>query len=75
MREVIRRKGNEAFWRKKIAPWEMKRCYDPSLVWDGGFRWFQSDNVVRLEDYRTTTEIDRIRTSVLRPAQERAKYW
>ena len=75
MREVLRRKGNEDFWKRKIACWEMKRSYDPSYVWDGGFRWFESANVVRLEDYRTGIEMDRIKASILEPAKVRARYF
>jgi hypothetical protein len=74
MREVVRRKGNEDFWRRKIACWETKRRYDQSLVWDGEFRWFKSSNVVRLEDYRDLAEMERIRESILKPAKMRAKY-
>ena len=74
MREILRRKVNEDFWKRKIACWETKRQYDPSLVWDGGFRWFQSANVMRLEDYRNPSEMQRIRENILKPARWRASY-
>jgi hypothetical protein len=48
---------------------EEKRQHDPFLVWDGSFRWFRSEKVVPLERYRTSEEIDRIRSNVLRRLQ------
>lgn len=74
MRAIQRQKVNEPFWQKRIACWELKRVYDPYLVWDGSYRWFQSSNVVRLEDYRDAVEMERIRTSILKPAKFRARY-
>ena len=74
MRAIQRQKVNEPFWQKRIACWESKRVYDPYLVWDGSYRWFQSSNVVRLEDYRDAVEMERIRTSILKPAKFRARY-
>jgi DNA-binding transcriptional LysR family regulator len=38
---------------------------DPFIVWDGLFRWFQSQDVVRLEDYRSPEELARIKTVIL----------
>jgi hypothetical protein len=70
-----RQKVNEDFWRKRILPWESKRHYDQSLVWDGLWRWFQSPNIVKLEDYRDATEIARIRENILKPAKISAKYF
>jgi hypothetical protein len=75
MTAVPRQKVNEDFWRKRILPWEEKRRYDVYLVWDGLWRWFQSPNVVKLEDYRDAAEIARIRENILKPARVRAKYW
>jgi len=74
-RVVKRQRMGEEFWQKKILPWEKKLQYDPSLVWDGLYRWFESPNVVRLEDFRDPTEMHRIRTCVLPAAKERARYW
>jgi hypothetical protein len=75
MRAIQRQLVNETFWRKKILPVELKRLYDPSFVWEGSFRWFQSANVVRLEDYRDSAEMARIRMNILKPAKVRAQYW
>jgi len=49
-----------------VLSWEEKRQHDPFLVWDRSYRWFRSPNVVPLERYRTSKEIDRIRENVLR---------
>ena len=75
MRVILRQLANEPFWQKRILCWESKRHYDPSIVWDGCYRWFELSNVVRLEDYRDSVEMERIRTSILKPAQVRARYW
>jgi hypothetical protein len=74
MRTILRQKANEAFWQKRILSWEAKQHYDPFLVWDGHYRWFQASNVVRLEDYRNAAEIARIRENILKPARVRARY-
>jgi hypothetical protein len=38
----------DVFWRKLVLPEE-----DKSVPWDGiGFRWFRSENVIALEQYR-----------------------
>jgi hypothetical protein len=75
MRVVLRKRVNEAFWQKRILPWESKRYYDPSIVWDGAYRWFSAPNVVKLEDFRDSAEIARIRENILNPAKVRARYW
>jgi len=69
-----RQQVSEAFWQKRIVSCEAKKRYDPYWVWDGTYRWFASLNIIKLEDYRDTTEMDRIRMSILKPAKERAKY-
>jgi hypothetical protein len=74
MRLPLRVKVNEPFWQRKILCWESKKHYDPSYVWDGTYRWFQSSNVVKLEDYRDSVEIARIRENILKPAKVRARY-
>jgi hypothetical protein len=66
MAQPHRNEKQEAFYRRRILPWEDKRSYDPYLVWDGSFRWFRSANIVPLEQYRTVEEINRIRANVLR---------
>jgi hypothetical protein len=50
---------NEEFYRRFISPEERKeRRLTP---WRGDFRWFASDNVLPLEQYRTEGEWARIR--------------
>ena len=41
----------EAFYRRLIWP-EEERPVWTTAKWDGGFRWFRSDNVVPFEKYR-----------------------
>jgi hypothetical protein len=58
------------------TPLRLSRClltrhritYPPTYtLWDGSYRWFRSENVVPLERYRSTREIDRICINVLLP--------
>jgi hypothetical protein len=74
MKAIQRQWVNEVFWQKRVLSWESKKHHDPFLVWDGSYRWFQSPNVVRLEDYRDSVEIARIRENILKPAKWRATY-
>jgi hypothetical protein len=74
LRSIQRQPANEPFWQKKVLPWEAKRSRDPFLVWDGTYRWFQASNVVRLEDYRDSAELARIRENILKPAAISARY-
>jgi hypothetical protein len=39
-------------WRQEFAFPEEDRHLFTAAPWDGGFRWFRSPNVVRLEDYQ-----------------------
>jgi hypothetical protein len=71
VRQIQKRKDSDAFWQKRILPWEEKRRHDPYLVWDGLFRWFQSPNVVKLEDYRSPAEMARIKSVILSRLQIR----
>jgi hypothetical protein len=41
----------EAFWRKMVLSGE-DRMYLKGATWNGGYRWFRSENVVCLEHYR-----------------------
>jgi hypothetical protein len=51
--------SNDEFHRRFIAPEERKeRRLDP---WRGDFRWFESGNVLPLEQYRPKDEWIRIR--------------
>jgi hypothetical protein len=51
---------DEALWRKLLMPEEARRGHPLALPWSGGYRWFQSDNVVDLQDYRSSIEKERI---------------
>jgi hypothetical protein len=47
-RDLDREQKEATFWRKLILPEE-----DKDRAWDGiGYRWFRSENVVPLEQYR-----------------------
>jgi hypothetical protein len=59
-----RSQRDEAIWRKLILPEEDRY---PVRVWVGSFRWFRSPNVIRLEDYRSPAEMERIRKVLLWP--------
>ena len=49
---------NEEFYRRFTAPEERKQRIKP---WCGGFRWFASENVLPLEQYRTEEDWTSIR--------------
>jgi hypothetical protein len=60
------RPEDEAFLRKFIASEETKRLYPMKVPpWGGGFRWFESSNIVDLQDYRSAIEKARIRRVLL----------
>jgi hypothetical protein len=61
----LQRKPEKPFYQKRILPWEEKLRLDSFLVWDGGYRWFQSANVIPLERYRDVTVIRRIKANIL----------
>jgi hypothetical protein len=44
---------------------EMRRLYPSAPRWCGGYRWFQSRNVVDLQDYRSPADKERIRRMLL----------
>ena len=46
-------KDDEVFMRTVIFPEEDRRLFT-TAVWDGGFRWFRSPNVVCLQHYRAS---------------------
>jgi hypothetical protein len=52
--------ANEAFYRRFTLPEERKNRTLPALEWCGGYRWFASPNVVKLEDHRPPGEMRRI---------------
>lgn len=43
---------DSTFWRKLILPEEDRRRLLPDMTWNGGYRWFRSENVVCLEHFR-----------------------
>ena len=47
---------NESFYRRFTLPEERKN----RVEWCGGYRWFASPNVVKLEDHRPPGEMGRI---------------
>ena len=64
MASVERRVGpNDEFYRRFIAPEERKDRRPTS--WRGEFRWFESSNVLPLEQYRSGEEW----------ASTRARFW
>jgi hypothetical protein len=44
-------KKEEQFFRKMMFPEEERHTFT-SQRWNGGFRWFRSENVICLEHYR-----------------------
>ena len=51
---------DEAFWRKRILPEEDRRNRPIPLLWNAGYRWFRSPNIVDLWHYRSPAEKHRI---------------
>ena len=60
--EPIRQESeeDEAFLQLVVLPEEYIRQHHPTVRWLGGYRWFVSDNIVRLELYRTEEDMARI---------------
>jgi hypothetical protein len=61
---VARYEQARAFARTVTLP-EEDRARFTSAPWQGGYRWFRSSNVVKLERYRSAAEMDRIRDVIL----------
>jgi hypothetical protein len=61
---VARYEQAHAFARTVTLP-EEDRVRFTSAPWQGGYRWFRSSNVVKLELYRSAAEMDRIRAVIL----------
>jgi hypothetical protein len=59
------KQGSTAFWQKLVMPEEKRRMCPAAPSWAGGFRWFQSHNVVDLQCYRSPVEKERIRAVLL----------
>jgi hypothetical protein len=47
---------DEAFLRQIVLSDEDRQRQHPTTKWTGGFRWFRSNNVVRLEVCRSQEE-------------------
>jgi hypothetical protein len=57
-----RKVEEEKFWQQLTLPVERKGWW---WAWDGGYRWFESPNVIALERYRGPAEMARIRQVLL----------
>jgi hypothetical protein len=56
---------DEAFFRKFVMSEETRLLYPSPPRWSGGYRWFQSNNVVDLQDYRSPIDKERVRRVLL----------
>ena len=56
MRLLVRRysASEEKFWRDLIFSEEKRRLYT-TAPWSGGYRWFESPNIIPIEHYRRPT--------------------
>ena len=52
-------------WQQLVMAEEDRRLYPRAPLWDGGYRWFRSSNVVDLQHYRSPAEKERIRVVLL----------
>jgi hypothetical protein len=52
--------ANESFYRRFTLPEERKDRTSMLAEWGGGYRWFASPNVVKVEDHRPPGETGRI---------------
>ncbi len=59
-------KPNTTLWHRLVMSEEDRRACSTAPAWDGGFRWFKSENVVDLQRYRSPAEKERIRDIFLR---------
>jgi hypothetical protein len=59
------RKDTPELWRQLVMPEETRLLYPSTPRYDGGFRWFQSSNIIDLQDYRSAIERKRIRLVLL----------
>jgi hypothetical protein len=51
---------NDTFWRQLVMPEEARRAHPLAPAWRGGYRWYESNNVVDLQKYRSAFEKERI---------------
>jgi hypothetical protein len=52
--------SQNTFWQKLVMSEERRRLYPSAPIWNGGYRWFQSHNVIDLQHYRNPVEKQRI---------------
>ena len=64
---------NESFYHRFTLPEERKNRTLTSLEWCGGYRWFASPNVVKLEDHRPPGELGRILERLRQHKRDQAK--
>jgi len=48
---IIWEEEGDQFWQQLTVP-EEDRHLHTSALWDGGYRWFRSPNIICLEKYR-----------------------
>jgi hypothetical protein len=60
-----RSRTRDTLWQKLVMSEETRRLCPSAPVWDGGYRWFRSRNVVDLQNYRSPIEKQRIRSVLL----------
>jgi hypothetical protein len=53
-------KSADTFWHKLVMSEETRRLYPSAPLWNGGYRWFQSKNVIDLQNYRNPIDKARI---------------
>jgi hypothetical protein len=58
-----RRGTDDEFWQRLVLPEEERRWIRD---WEGGYRWFQSPNVIQIERFRGRDEMAQIRGRRLR---------
>ena len=63
------RDEDDAFLQQFVLSEEDRQRPHPTTRWTGGFRWFRSDNVIRLELYRDQAAMNRIIGVILNPAR------
>ena len=52
-------------YRQLTMPEEDRRAHPTAPQWTGGHRWFRSDNIVDLQNYRSPAEKKRIKVVLL----------
>jgi hypothetical protein len=63
---TLEQREDDALLRQFVLSEEDRRRRHPRTEWTGGYRWFRSGNVVKLELYRSQEDMARIRGRLLR---------